>query len=53
MTMRSGGAEVVLIHSRRKSSPIMQRQLAEFKAAREGPLNAFPDIQVEVEEEPS
>jgi len=30
---------------------MMQRQFAEFKAAREGLLNAFPDIQLEVEDD--
>ncbi len=42
MTMRSVGVEVALNHSGRESSPTMQRQPAEFKAGREGLLNAFP-----------
>jgi steroid delta-isomerase-like uncharacterized protein len=50
MTMRSGGVELALIHSGRRILPMMQRQPAEFKASREGLLNAFPDIQVEVED---
>jgi len=50
MTMRSAEVEVALNYSGRKSSPTMQRQPAEFKAAREGLLNAFPDVHVEGED---
>jgi len=42
MTMRSGGVELALNLSGRKSSSTMQRQFGEFNAAREGLLNAFP-----------
>jgi hypothetical protein len=44
MTMRGGNVKLKLIHSKRMSLPTMQRQPAEFKAAREGLPNAFPDI---------
>ena len=49
MTMRRGNVELKLTHSRRVGSQTTQRP-AEFRAAREGLLNALPDIQVEVED---